>query len=81
MHQCSLIATRALGDIDVGQAQHHDWWRFWLWRLGLVLPQQGSTGGEFLVAVSIAEQAIMADASESERQDMQQEPADELIGV
>ena len=80
-HQCSLFAARALGDIDAGQAQHHDLWRFWLWRLGLGLTLQGSAGGEFPVAVSITEQAIMADAGESERQDMQQEAADELIGV
>ena len=74
-------ALTAYGNIDPGQAQHHRLRGFWLTRFGGGLSEQGSTQGEFSSASPIAEQSVVARPGESAREHVQEETADELLGV
>ena len=77
----AVAAVRAQGDVDAGETQQHGLRRFRLarWRCGLF--DQSAAQGELAVAAPIGEQAVVAQPGEAARQDMRQEPPDELVGI
>ena len=80
-HQRALPAVRALSDIDSGEALNHVLGGFGFSGFRGLLSEQFSALCEFLTAVPIGEQSVMADAGELRGQHVQEKPSQELIGI
>ena len=79
--QRSLAALPTHGDVDPGQAQHHLFSGFRLTRFGGRLMKQASAEGELAGPAAIGEQSVVTQPGKATRQHMQQEAANELVGV
>jgi hypothetical protein len=80
--QAALLAHRAAGDVDPGEAEHQGLHRFGgecRWRWGL--SEQFAAPREFGAAGAVGQETEVANADEAAGDDMEQEPADELLGV
>ena len=79
--RCSSPALLTCGDVYAGQTQHHLLRCFRLTRFGDRLAKQRSAQVELANPAAIGEQSVMAQPGKAARKHMQQEAADELIGV
>ena len=71
----------APGDVDAGQAQHHVPWGFGFAMRWFGLADEFPAQDEPAVPVQVGVEAVVPDPGEPGRQDMEQEPADELAGI